>query len=151
MKKKGSYVVRSQLLGADSGGDRIQLFDGRFDTGYRIVGFEITLADRDETSLVVASAKLTTEPSTDNGDWDWGKVTEVGWATSAVDANAGGTQTPYSIIDPDNMIVEDLYISAYNNGDPAEINYMIHFEKYEFAAYDGAGYLIKNNSQAGPQ
>jgi hypothetical protein len=151
VKKIGDYVVRSQVTSADSGGDRIQLFDGRFDTGYKITKFEISYADRDDNTSVIASAKLTTEPSTDNANWNWGKVTEVAWASAAWDANGLSTQAPTTIIDPDNMIVEDLYISVKSIADPQEINYIIHFEKYEFAAYDGAGFLIKNNSQAGPQ
>ncbi len=150
MKKIGEYVVRSQVTSSDGGGDRIQLFDGRFDTGYRITKFEIANSDRSTTSVVIGSAKLTTEPSLSNDNWDWGKVTEVAWASCAWDGNGISTQTPNTVIDPDNMIIEDLYISVDSNIEQ-DYNYIIHFEKYEFAPFDGAGFLIKNNSQAGPQ
>lgn len=150
MRKVADYVVRGQVTSADSGGHRIQLFDGKFNTGYRITKFEIANSNRTTTSVVIGSAKLTTEPSTDNGNWDWGDVTELAWASCAWDGNGISTQNPNTVIDPDNMIVEDLYVSVESNIEQG-YNYIIHFEKYEFAAWDGAGFLVRNNSQAGPQ
>lgn len=151
LKRIGQYVVRGQVIPADSGGNKIQLFDGKFTTGYRITRFELSIADRDNTSTVVCSAKLTTEPSQDNTDWDWTDVRELAWATSAWDANGLGNAQPFPfVIDPDNMIVEDVYISAFSGAQEVVVNYLIVFDKYEFTAWDGAGTMVRNQSQSGP-
>tara|TARA_Y100001963_G_scaffold128453_1_gene182746 strand:- start:276 stop:734 length:459 start_codon:yes stop_codon:yes gene_type:complete len=152
MKKIADYVVRGQVTPADSGGNRIQLFDGKFTTGYRITRFELAIADRDNTSTVVCSGKLTTEPSADNTTWDWSDVRELAWATSAWDANGLGNAQPFPyVIDPDNMIVEDVFISAFSGAQEVVVNYLIVFEKYRFDAWDGAATMVRNLSQAGPQ
>ena len=56
-----------------------------------------------------------------------------------------------SVIRPDNMVVEDLWISAYSTSESGDLNYEITLEKYEFPAWTGAGVLVENLSQAGPQ
>ena len=49
------------------------------------------------------------------------------------------------------MIVEDLYVSAYNKTiDGAEVNYEIILEKQKVSAWEGAAILVRNNSQSGP-
>ena len=151
MKKLARYVVRGQVTPEDSGGNRIQLFDGLFTTGYRITRFELSIADRDNTSTVVCSGKLSTEPSQDNTTWDWSNVEELAWASSSWDANGLGNATPFpTVIDPDNMIIEDVFISAFSGAQGVLVNYLIEFEKYEFTSWDGAATLVRNLSQAGP-
>jgi hypothetical protein len=56
-----------------------------------------------------------------------------------------------SIIDPNNMAVEDLWLSTYSTIDTGSIQYQLTLEKYEFPAWDGAATLVKNQSQAGPE
>jgi len=151
MKRIGTHISRGQITTADSGGERIQLFDGRFDTGYRVTRFEISFANRESTSSKIASGKLTTEPATDNLTWDWSDVTEIAWAWAASDSNGISVANPHTVIDRENMLVEDVYINVYSYAGTETVNYLIEFEKYDFSAYDGAGFLIKNLSQAGPQ
>jgi len=151
MKKLSHYVVRGQVTPADSGGRRIQLFDGKFTTGYRITRFELSIEDRDNTSTVVASGKLTTEPSQDNTTWDWSNVEELAWASTAWDANGLGNAQPFnSVIDPEHMIIEDVFVNAFSGAQGVMVNFLIEFDKYEFPSWDGAATLVRNLSQAGP-
>ena len=48
------------------------------------------------------------------------------------------------------MVIEDLWISDYSTADNRTVNYYIVLEKYEFTAWDGAGTMVRNQSQAGP-
>lgn len=149
MKKIGEYTVKGIILSNDVETKRIQLFDGRFDTGYRVTGFEIAMSNRDDSAVYVASAKLMTEPGANNRYWNWSLNSEIAWASAAWDSNGANTQAPASIIDPDNMIIEDLYIGAcvYNDQEK-EINYIIHLDKYDISDWQGALSMVRNKSQA---
>jgi len=50
------------------------------------------------------------------------------------------------------MVIEDLYLSFYSEtGDSDYANYYIVLQKYEFPAWTGAGFLVENLGQGGPQ
>tara|TARA_Y100000361_G_scaffold52569_1_gene45999 strand:- start:835 stop:1302 length:468 start_codon:yes stop_codon:yes gene_type:complete len=154
MKKIGEYSVKGQIDTSESDQHRIILFDGQFDTAYRVVSFEISLKDRSSTSSEVASAKLTTVPYSampasglGNREWNWDVNTEIAWATCAHDSNGISTQQPDAVIDPDNMIVEDLFIGAYSYTDAEPLNYIIGLEKYDISDSQGALAMVKNRAQ----
>ena len=147
MKKIGEYTTRGQITSVDSLMKKIQLFDGRFDTGFRVVFFEVSLQDRSSNATESVSAKLSTELLADNTKWDWDDNREIGWALAAADSNGLAVSTPQTIIDPDNLIVEDLYIGGYSYSDAEEINYMIILEKYDITDWQGALAMVRNRSQ----
>ena len=146
MKKIGEYTVRGQI--ADNQVEKIILYDGRFDTGYRITSFTVFGTDPAEASSDVA-AKLMTENKgvpTSPDIWDASDNREIGWASSETDS-ALGTGNSFSVLDPDNMIIEDLYIWA-NNAANDPINYLIKMEKYDITDWQGALTMVRNRSQA---
>ncbi len=51
MKKIGEYTTRGIITSSDTESHKIQLFDGRFDTGYRVTSFKVSLSDRDNPDL----------------------------------------------------------------------------------------------------
>jgi hypothetical protein len=147
MKKLGEYTTRGVV--PEGTVERIQLFDGKFDTGFKITGFEI-LSSSLASSGNSCAAKLSTEdvgamPSSgrminmeDNR--------EIAWAVSAGATN--GSAYVDSVVDPDNLVVEDLYISGQNGGSDIDICYMITMEKYEFDEWRGALAMVRNRSQS---
>ncbi len=148
MKKVGSYTARGRLKPPAEDNDevRIQLFDGRFDTGYRVVRFEIAPAAMADPNGDTVTAKLTTDLiGTD--DWNWDDEREIAWSIGTY-AMSGALPFGFkSWIDPENMIVEDLYIYA-NSGFEGSINYVIEMEKYEITDWQGALAMVRNRSQA---
>jgi len=148
--KDGTRVLMGQITTGTYNGseNRIQLFDGLFTTGYRIVEFEIAgdlpLAADDVSSVI------STEPLSALGQWDWSDVQQLAWS-SALSFGAGSIFDHRTILRPDNMAIEDLWINAYTTGEATEMNYKIVLEKFTFPAWDGAGILVENLSQAGPQ
>jgi len=147
--KAGTRVLTGNIVAGSYNGleNRIQLFDGKFTTGYRIVDFKI--ASRYPLNAGEWISKLTTEPKSTVGEWHWDDVQELAWAK--YDQAVLFTGTQMSVIRPDNMVVEDLWISAYSTSESNDLNYEITLEKYEFPAWTGAGVLVENLSQAGPQ
>jgi hypothetical protein len=147
--KDGRRVLMGQITTGTYQGmeNRIQLFDGMFTTGYRIVEFEIT--PDQPTAQYEIIAKLCTEPKSTLAYWHWDDVQELAWAGWNIPFK--GTPFKTSEIREDNMVIEDLWITAYNPSEASTMNYKIVLEKYSFPAWDGAGILVENLSQAGPQ
>lgn len=146
MKKVGQYTTRGQF--AEGTVKRIQLFDGRFDTGYRVVDFRICSSDIG-SSGDNCSARLTTEdigamPPSGEDMVDFADNRQIGWAAISGQTNGFENQTP--IIDPDNLIVEDLYVSG-QHASTHPINYMITLEKYDITDWQGALAMVRNSAQ----
>ena len=152
--KAGRRVLMGQIATGTYNGseNRTQLFDGLFTTGYRIVEFDITpvdVLDRHEIEAV-----LSTEPRSTLASWDWDNVQQLAWARWGVYDVGGaavGTASLNTFIRDENMAIEDLWISSYTTDEATSMNYRIVLEKYQFPAWDGAGILVENLSQAGPQ
>ena len=148
--KGGKKVVTGQVDANTYQGqeNKIHLFDGKFTTGYRVTKFIIM--ENTPTGTYEAVAKLTTEPRSDISQWNWDDIREIAWAANFAPSTASGWMGDTNLIRPDNMVIEDLYISIYSTTDTTRYNFMIELDKYEFTAWDGAGILVQNNSQAGP-
>jgi hypothetical protein len=146
MKKIGDYTVSGQTTGETT--KRIQLFDGKYDTGYRITSFEVypdTTIDPSNNSCKL----VTKDEGTGGAVWNWGSNTEIAWSFAKIGSGTSQlSDDRYSVVDPENMVVEDLYVIAYSSdGSDQKINYLIKMEKYKFATWDGAAIMVKNQSQ----
>jgi hypothetical protein len=144
--KGGTKVIRGQIS-ASSYQNKIQLFDGKFTTGYRIVGFEFM--PKDPQSGLEYLIKVSTKPKSNLAEFNWDDVEEVAWGIyNTPIASRFGTDVT---IDPENMAIEDLYVSVYTTGESGHfMNYQLTLEKFEFTAWDGAATMVKNQSQSGP-
>ena len=141
MKKIGDYTCRGQVV--SQGYARITLFDGAFDTAYRVVAFHVSPRGINQTDDCYGT--LYTDDSNIGADWNWQRQDQIAWAglnTGTTYAEAG-----YSVIDPDNLVVEDLFVYGREaGGDP--INYMVVLEKYDVGDWRGALAMVRNRSQA---
>jgi hypothetical protein len=141
MKKIGEYTTRGQLIHRFT--ERIPLFDGRFDTGYRVVSFRVYPTEPFTAAADVVGV-IATEEAAATIEWDLSDSRQIAWAS--VDIRTGGFAKGGGTVDPDNFIVEDLYLHAFSGtGDP--INYIITMEKYETTEWMGALALVRNSAQ----
>jgi hypothetical protein len=148
MKKIGEYTIRGTVPPLDSAGHRVILFDGKFTTGYKITKVFCSAMDPTDVNddCVIA---VGTEPDLGaTGTWNWADNREIGWASSNDSNGAAGTPQG-GMVDPDNLVIEDLYIYGRNDdsGNTTEINYMVHLEKYEINEFQGLISIIRNKSQ----
>tara|TARA_R100001244_G_C5164357_1_gene131291 strand:+ start:294 stop:731 length:438 start_codon:yes stop_codon:yes gene_type:complete len=141
MKKIGQYTARGQI--ANQTTKRITLFDGRFDTGYKVVSFKV-FPDEPYTAAADVVGVLATEEAAATDDWDLNDQRQIAW--SSVDIRTGGFAAGGGDVDPDNFIVEDLYFHG-KNGDGGAINYLIVMEKYETSEWMGALAMVRNSAQ----
>lgn len=147
--KDGRKVIMGQLTTGTYSGieNKIQLFDGKFTTGYRIVEFKIAPEQPSGGSELIT--KLSTEPKSTLGYWNWDDIEELAWAGWNIPT---GSRAGYFFTTrEENMVIQDLWINAYNPAEATVMNYKIVLEKYEFTAWDGASVMVRNQSQAGPQ
>jgi hypothetical protein len=150
MKKIGEYTTRGTIT-TDNAINRIILNDGNFKTGYRVVEFVIAAHDMDLNVVRAYTAKLMTDDDSTTGlNWNWDSNEEIGWATFVWDSNAVQAGQNFSLIDPDNLIIQDLYIIGDEGVGQTDVkmNYFLRLEKYEITDSQGALAMVRNRSQA---
>jgi len=147
VKYVSSHILRGQIdTGTYNGSEnRIQLFDGQFDTGFKVVEFKISpvqpLSNHDLVSV------LSTHENSALGEYDFSNQEQVAWAQYGIWHDTGLFAVRDDIIDEDNMIVMDLWINSYTTGDATQMNYYIKLDKYNFSSWEGALSIVRNQSQ----
>jgi len=142
MKKIGEYTTRGRV--DDQTVQRITLFDGRFDTGYRVVQFDVLPSDPTNSAGDCVGV-LATESSAATEAWNLGDPRQIAWA-----ATRGGRAAPedgVNVVDPDNFIVEDLFFIGTNDSGQ-DLNYFIKMEKYDTTDWRGALAMVRNSAQS---
>lgn len=154
MKKIGQHVARGNLRAKEGAaglvdGDevRIRLFDGRFDTAFRVTKFLVFGGDQ---VVMDISARLSTEPNLDPSIdffYDAGDNRQIGWAGHN-GATDNGLQDMDGLIDRENLVIEDLYVTfRFASGSTTAVNYYIEMDKYDISDTMGAVTMVANKSQ----
>tara|TARA_Y100001963_G_scaffold157692_1_gene254650 strand:+ start:1046 stop:1531 length:486 start_codon:yes stop_codon:yes gene_type:complete len=145
MKYLGNYTARGVVSEAETEAgnpQRVFLYDGTNTTAYRVIEFKIwgsnfsssstapdVIGKLSKNSISTSSGALFMRADDDN---------QIAWAVSAAGIEGGGAPFAESIIDPENLIVEDLYVYAKSTGGTTNaINYLIVMEKYEIDGWRG--------------
>ena len=139
------HIIRGSVpdVGTINNEIKVYLFDGSFETGFKIVDFQIAPSDWALDTDVAAI--LSTEPIEGNAyQWNWADNRQKGWAT--YQANGASATGNYYQEHLDDIIVEDLYIKAWSQT-AQNVNYKIVLEKVKIAEYRGALALVMNASQ----
>ena len=140
--KDGIKVLKGQITLNTYNGieNRIQLWDGKFTTGYRVTEFRI--CPRTPTSQEEIMAIISTEPKSSLGSTfnfqDNENVAYYLW-----NAPNQTEHSEWKLIVDGNMAIEDLWLSVYTTGDEPLVNYYIILEKYSMSDWEGAGVLVQ--------
>lgn len=156
MKKIGEYTARGTTTEVDTEAGqpaRIPLFDGSFKTAYRITAFYIWGTDWAGTTSPDCIGKLSKNDDGVTAAVDFMRAdddNQIAWATTSGDIDSGVRGGfSESIIDPDNLVVEDLFVyvrtSSSQNTDP--VNYIVEMEKYEITDWQGALAMARDRAQ----
>ena len=142
--KGGTKIIRGQMA-VNTINERIQLFDGRFTTGFKIRRFDIypkLPLNNEEFAFILSTQEVANINNNEFQD-----VTQIGWAVLDYNNQHKGYGV---VLDPEAVIIEDLYITNRGSTDDTFCNYILELEKYEFTAWDGAASMVRNQSQSGP-
>ena len=156
MKMIGKYTARGIVSEADTEAglpQKIPLFDGKFTTGYKVVQFQIWGTDYGSGANPDCIGKLS---KNDDGVTSFSNFfradddNQIAWAqaTGQTDSGGGGGFGE-SIVDPDNLVVEDLYVyvRSANTTDADPVNYLVVMEKYEIDDWQGALAMARDRAQ----
>ena len=152
MKKIGEYTARGIVSEDDTSSgnpQKIPLFDGSFKTAYRVIKFDIWAATYSNSTNPDVIGKLSKNDDGATGTVNFFRAdddNQIAWA-----GNIGSTDTfqiqQTGIVDPDNLVVEDLYVYARTAGDSnTAINYMVVMEKYEISESQGALLMARDRA-----
>jgi hypothetical protein len=158
-KKIDTYTCRGKIQSDTAGAPfapayHIRLWDGRFDTAWRIDKFEIwpgNVSDDASTHHTVVAKLQTTNwggNPTRYDNWHFGDQRELGWAMCAFDSNYPILSAPVSIVDKENLVVEDMWVCMNSYDDTADGNFYIEMTKYKVPRKVAILAMIKNLSMA---
>ena len=142
-----TYTIKGQV--PHNVETRIQLFDGRFDTGYVVKEFYLY-----PNSGIGAGndchGVLYTEPGAVSSglDWDWSENEQIAWAAGIFSGASAFGADGNGVVDPDNLVIEDLYLIANHSSTDGISGYMIVMEKFNVSEWEGALAMVRNRSQA---
>lgn len=155
MKKIGEYTTRGLVTETqviDGRPAKIPLFDGSFETAYKVTAFYVWGTDWSAASGPDVIGKLSKNDDGTVGQADFMRAddgNQIAWAGSSGGADTPGVVFNNFIIDPENLVVEDLYVYARSTNatqsDP--INYMVIMEKYEISDWKGALTMAQDRAQ----
>jgi hypothetical protein len=134
-------TLRGQFVEGET--KRLIVDDGRLNHGYRVVSFVIAGEPALTSGEAYATLSLDYDAPT---NWDWGDNRQIGWA-STNNAGGSGLNSPFSVIDPDHIVIMDLYIQGNSALPSGNINYLIELEAVELSNDQAILTLIKERSQ----
>ncbi|MHA1402078.1 MAG: hypothetical protein ACTSQE_17145 [Candidatus Heimdallarchaeaceae archaeon] len=157
MKSLGKFTLRGEITPTANTGtyeekgdlQRLLLFDGDFGTGFKVTKFVVWAFDA--TSSADCSAIIATDKqglaNYNLGTQSAEDVRQIGWASGNAVTSAVREES-ISVVDRDNLVVEDLWIAGYNasSGDK-RINYYIELEKFDVGLNVGSYSMVRNSSQ----
>jgi len=155
MKKIGEYTARGIVTEVDTEAgtpQKITLFDGSFKTAYRVREFYIWGSDWGVSAGPDIIGKLSKNDLGITTSFNFMRAdddNQIAWASANGSTDQGGS-TPFDngLVDPDNLIVEDLYVYARTAGtNTRAINYLVIMDKYEITDWQGALTMARDKAQ----
>jgi len=152
MKVIGQYTARGTISEdeTDAGNpQRIPLFDGSFKTAYRVKEFYIWGADLSSVSNNDVAGKLSKNDDGSTAAESFFRAdddNQIAWAGG--EGHQDTFKMSASIVDPDNLVVEDLFVYAATQGTTSvRINYLVIMDKLEITDWQGALAMARDRAQ----
>lgn len=125
---------------------RLVVDDGRLNHGYKVVNFVCATDVTGGTPAGVA-AVLSKDYDTPV-NWNWSDNRQIGWSSTTV-YSTSEAGPPFTLIDPDHVVIMDLYIQGqvFGSGGSDVFNYLIELEPIELNNDESILQLIKERSQ----
>jgi len=136
-------TLRGQFIEGQT--KRLIVDDGRLNLGYKVVRFVISGEPTSSANDAWATLSLDYDAP---AIWNWGDNRQIGWASTNVQGTAG-LEPPFSVLDPDHVVIRDLYVqgTVSGAGGSSVINYLIELEMVELTDDQAVLTLIKERSQ----
>lgn len=97
-------TLRGQFIEGET--KRLIVDDGRLNHGYKVIRFIVSSHPDSSAADTYGTLGLQYDtPFT----WNWGDNRQIAWASSGVSA-AGDVRGPWMLVDPDHVVIQDLYV-----------------------------------------
>lgn len=127
---------------------RLVVDDGILTEGHRITSFIVWPVDPVSTNDCIAVLAKEYDGTSILMRADDGR--QIGWAGFGMDSTLDAGNS-FSILDPDHIVIRDLYIMAQNLGADGRVNYLITLEPVSLTNDEAVLQLIKERSQDDPR
>jgi hypothetical protein len=140
-------MKRRTLRGVTLNGEtkRLILDDGRLNHGFRVVRFQVFPVDV-ASGASDSSGVLSLDYDGLTQVWRADDNRQIAWSSTAMGA-AYSVTNETDIIDPDHVVIMDLWIQAWTTGTDLRINYIVEVEPVELSNDEAILSLIKERSQ----
>jgi hypothetical protein len=140
-------MKRRTLRGTVDSGENKRLIvdDGRLNHGYRVVRFEIFPVDV-TSGAADCSGVLALDYDGTTEKWLAEDNRQIAWSSTTM-STTYSVNNKTDIIDPDHVVIMDLWVYAFTNGSDARINYLVELEPVELSNDESILQLIKERSQ----
>lgn len=151
MKFLETRIVRGQHLGENTY-RKINVFDGDYTTGYKLVEFKIASSQLADATQDVSAKLVTVDDDVSSlrtGNlWNWEDNREVAWANSEMRVT-NGPSLYREIVDEDAVLIEDIYFTytTQAGADDDPVNYYIKLAKFKLEPMVGTINIVRNMSQ----
>jgi len=82
------------------------------------------------------------------GTWNMADNRQIGWANNFTHVSIGVGNSEFSLVDEDNLVVEDLFVVAYSRtGDSGLMNYYIRAELQSVTMTQNLYGMVRSKSQ----
>jgi hypothetical protein len=139
-------MARHTLRGQVREGEvkRLILDDGILTQGHKVISFVV--AGRNPTDPASDCHAVLSLDYDAPSLWEWGDNRQIAWACTQVDQRPLGFS---SVIDPDHIVIRDLYIQGQLGTSVGTdvINYLIELEPVTLTDDEAVLHLIKERSQ----
>ncbi len=149
----GTFTARGQKTENETeqeGPHRIRLFDGVFDTAYVVREFYVFSSNYATGTAPDVLGKLATSPNvpdTPSNFFDASDGREIAWGGASASTDSGFNAQPTSVVDPENLVIEDLWFYARGTADTSKVNYLIVMDKYDITETLGAVSMAKDRAR----
>jgi len=139
-------VKRRTLRGIVNSGvnKRLIVDDGRLNHGYRVVRFEIFPVNI--ASAADCSGLLALDFDGTTLEWRADDNRQIAWSSTTM-STTYSLNNKTDIIDPDHVVIMDLWVLAYITGSDDRVNYLVELEPIELTDDQAILTLIKERSQ----
>lgn len=136
-------TLRGQVLNGDV--KRLIVDDGRLTHGFRVVNFVVSGDPGSSTNDAVATLSLDYDTPL---AWNWGDNRQIAWASTNIYSTDAVMGPPFSVVDPDHIVIMDLYLQGATPGaGSGVVNYLIELEPMTMSNDEAILNLIKERSQ----
>lgn len=144
MKRTRTRTLRGQIEVTAGGTAKQQLIvdDGLLNRGYKVVDWHMWENGGSPTQFCATLSML---PVIAAGDMNAADGSQIGWIWQSNITQGGGIKE--TILDPDHIIVRDLYVTIMNAAND-DYNFMVVVEEYDISNDEAIINIIKEGSQS---